>query len=100
MQLHPLINKNSKHYDQEGETAIEKFEAKATIREAIGACKFNLTKYNYRKYHKGQAAEDEIKIMTYYNYKVELLALLQTGLTDDSIVKHAWKDVGIQWAYR
>lgn len=72
MTKHPLINKDSSHYDQGEKPAILELEEQLTIQEMIGFCKANIFKYNYRKEHKGQKESDDKKIETYENY----LALL------------------------
>ena len=68
LQLHPLINPNSKHYDTEEKTAIELLEEQLTVSEMIGFCKGNIFKYEYRKEHKGAKEDDEVKIKTYQDY--------------------------------
>ena len=66
---HPLINPDSKHYDSsDREPAILELEKKLTVDEMIGACKFNIHKYEYRLDKKGQKYSDMKKIQTYKNY--------------------------------
>ena len=93
--LHPLINPNSKHYDREYRSAIEILEERLTINEMIGACKFNIIKYGYRKEAKGQKASDIEKIKTYQDYKQLLENLDERYL--NVIVSEAFKYSGLEF---
>ena len=96
--LHPLINPNSKHYDGEQKSAIEILEEQLTVNEMIGACKFNIFKYGYRKDAKGQKASDIEKIHTYIMYQ-ELLESLSARY-QDVIVSDAFEYSGLEFRYR
>jgi len=96
--LHPLINQNSKHYDAQEKTAIEMIEERLTVSELIGACKFNILKYEYRKEHKGAKDEDEAKILTYKNY-LELLESIHKEYRDFN-VSDAYKVIELRIQYR
>ena len=66
---HPLMNPESKHYDSSNrEPAVIEMEKQLTVCEMIGACKFNIHKYTYRKGLKGQKESDLKKIDTYKAY--------------------------------
>lgn len=99
MKLHPLINKNSPHYDTGKTSAIEELEKQLTVTEMIGFCKANIFKYNYRLHDKGQKESDQEKIKTYEDY----LSLLQT-LYDmdyfDDIVALALDKAMLRFRYR
>lgn len=74
--LHPLINPNSPHYDGDNrKSAIEELEEVMTVYKMIGACEFNIFKYEYRKERKGVKEEDEYKIKTYRDYRQLLIDL-------------------------
>lgn len=99
MKLHPLINKDSVHYEAEGKPAIELLEEQLTVVEMIGFCRGNIFKYKYRADHKGQKESDMKKIETYENY----LKLLETtwALTlGAKSVKDALEELGIKLKYR
>jgi hypothetical protein len=98
MNLHPLINKNSKHYDTGNKTTIEKLEDILTVREMIGACKFNIYKYEDRADFKGQKKEDLEKIKTYVDY-LELLLTIDS-MSSDFTVKKAFELNGLSFKYR
>ena len=96
--LHPLINPNSKHDDGEQKSAIEIIEEQLTVNEMIGACKFNIIKYGYRKEAKGQKISDIEKIHTYVMYQ-ELLESLSARY-QDVIVSDAFEYSGLEFRYR
>ena len=96
--LHPLINPNSKHYDREDRSAIEIIEEQLTVNEMIGACKFNIFKYVYRKEAKGQKSSDMEKIHTYVMYQ-ELLESLSARY-QDVVVSDAFEYSGLEFRYR
>jgi hypothetical protein len=85
MKLHPLINKESAHYDTEKTSAIEEMEKLLTVTEMIGFCKGNIFKYQYRAEHKGQRESDIKKIETYENYLNLLEELSDSGYYDDEV---------------
>ena len=96
LQLHPLINPNSKHYDTEEKTAIELLEEQLTVSEMIGFCKGNIIKYEYRKEHKGAKEDDEVKIKTYRNYLKVFNDIHIATLS----VKNAFEIFNIKFRYR
>ena len=97
--LHPLINSDSSHYDQEGKTAIEEIEERLTVREMIGFCKGNMYKYGYRSEHKGQKASDLKKIETYKAYHL-LLESMQVCTIGGLSVADTYKQLGMKLRYR
>lgn len=99
LQLHPLINKNSPHYDNEGTNAIAELEKQLNIREMIGFVKGNIFKYNYRKEEKGQIKSDLEKIKTYEAYLEALHDLLGKNWDETLSVARAWEITGKKWRY-
>ncbi len=85
MKLHPLINKESSHYDTNETTAIEELEKRLTVTEMIGFCKANIFKYSYRMDKKGQKESDLVKIKTYEDYLELLLRLDDAGYFLDTV---------------
>ena len=85
MKLHPLINKESSHYDTNETTAIEELEKRLTVTEMIGFCKANIFKYQYRLEDKGQKESDLVKIKTYEDYLELLLRLDDAGYFLDTV---------------
>ena len=67
-EIHPLINPKSKHYESNGRNKIFDIEKKLSVAEMIGAAKFNIEKYDFRKDKKGQKEDDLVKLETYSNY--------------------------------
>lgn len=97
---HPLLNKDSKHYEAQGEPAIKLLEAQATVREQIGWCNGNILKYEYRQDHKGQKESDIKKIATYQAYKNWLCYLLSENQEIGSmIVAHAYQYCNVEVDY-
>ena len=76
---HPLKNNNSKHYDNNGKSAINELEKKLSVSAMMGFVEGNCFKYEFRKDHKGQKASDEEKIKTYKAYGDVLKYLLHKG---------------------
>ena len=99
MKLHPLINKESSHYDTGKTNAIEELEKQLTVTEMIGFCKANIYKYKYRMDHKGQKESDRKKIETYKNYLSVLLQLDDAGYFLDTVAM-ALEKAMIQFRYR
>jgi len=99
MKLHPLINKESSHYDTDKTSAIEELEKQLTVTEMIGFCKANIYKYKYRMDHKGQKESDQKKIETYTNYLSLLLQLDDAGYFLDTVAM-ALEKAMIQFRYR
>ena len=100
LQLHPLINKDSIHYQaNDRKPAIEELEEVLSIREMIGFTLGNIFKYEYRLEEKGQMKDDLIKIKTYTAYLDELYNLLVLGIEDRISVHRAWDIANKQWRY-
>lgn len=97
--LHPLINAASTHYDTDKRSAIEELEEELTVAEMIGACKFNIFKYEFRQDAKGQKEADIKKIETYKNY-LRLLEYLDLISSDLFTVAEAMKADGLKYRYR
>ena len=97
MTLHPLINKDSSHYDTGKTTAIEEMEKNLTVTEMAGFCKANIFKYEYRKPHKGQKESDEIKIKSYVQY---LVLLGECSTYKDLKVCEAYQKLNKTFSYR
>lgn len=98
LKLHPLINPQSSHYDTEDKTAIELLEEQTTVTEMIGFCKANIFKYEYRKAHKGQKEDDEVKIATYENY-LQVLCNIPSHFKNNT-VKFAFVQLQVEYRYR
>ena len=97
--LHPLINPNSPHYEREdGKVGIEEAEKEMSIQDMIGACKFNIFKYDFRE--KGCNDEDEVKRLTYQRYLDELLHLVAVDIDPRISVERAWEIIRRKWRYR
>jgi len=99
MKLHPLINKESAHYDTGKTSAIEELEKVLTVTEMIGFCKANIFKYQYRLEEKGQKESDIKKIRTYENYLSLLEELSDSGYYDDEVSLALGKAM-IEFRYR
>ncbi len=98
---HPLLNPESAaSYDREGEIAIEVFETKFTLLEALAWCKGNIFKYEWRKDAKGEKESDKKKLETFRAYE-ELLEEVRTQgvITGFFVVKQAYKMVGLEMQY-
>lgn len=99
MKLHPLINKESAHYDTGKTSAIEELEKRLTVTEMIGFCKANIFKYEYRLEEKGQKESDLTKIKTYEDYLALLEDLSDSGYYDDEVSLALGKAM-LQFRYR
>ena len=99
MNLHPLINQDSAHYDAKGKSAIELLEEQLTVIEMIGFCKGNIFKYKYRAEHKGQKDSDIKKIQTYENY-LNFLVTLAGIHSKELTVKSIYILENISFRYR
>lgn len=99
MQLHPLLNPESKHYQTRGKVAIEEMEKETTAREMIGACKSNIFKYEFRKHDKGTLEADEKKRDTWEAYMTVLKDMSSLSL-DNFLVCDALKMTKRFYAYR
>ena len=102
--MHPLIPieegkvKNS-HYQKGSKVAIEEAEQILTVCEMIGACKFNIFKYEFRKELKGVKEADEKKIETYKAYLKELEDMAYLSL-HNHYVSDAIRITQRDWVYR
>ena len=102
--MHPLINPNSVHYiDNHGRNRIFDEEKHMSLCHMIGACIFNIRKYEARKDKKGQLKSDLLKIDTYQNYldclrKIEYEILID-GVYDPSriSVADAMSALNLSW---
>jgi len=93
--LHPLLNKDAKHYDNGDEPTIKMLERKMTVREMIGACVFNEGKYEARM--KGQDAEDKKKAEDYRAYRHSLQLIPRAY--ENTLVVNAYSACHISWNY-
>lgn len=85
--LHPLINENSSHYEDDGKVAIQELEKKLTVIEMLGWCKGNIFKYEFRKELKGALEADEVKIGTYKAYLEVLKVLCKNGIDNMTVAE-------------
>ena len=99
MKMHPLINKDSKHYDTDKKIAIQELEKEISVIEMIGFCKANIFKYNFRQDDKGQKDSDLKKIGTYEKY-LELLDNFYMHGHIINTVEDAMLDMKIAYKYR
>jgi hypothetical protein len=66
---HPLKHPESNHYELwEDVEAIDIIEKNLTKEELIGACKFNILKYQLRIGNKDDVLKEVSKIKTYQDY--------------------------------
>ena len=94
---HPLLNPTAKHYDTKEKPKIYYTEQKLTVREMIGACKFNIEKYDREK---GQDEKDKEKIKDYTRYLNFLLDLLSSDPSIEYMsVQYAYDYLGIDLSY-
>lgn len=97
---HPLINpKSAGHYDDGKITTIEEQEARMSVVEMIGACKYNIHKYSSRKEKKGTLEDDLYKIKTFKNYLEVLIKLKRDGMSG-FLVCDALKQARYEFVYR
>lgn len=99
MILHPLINPESNHYNQDGRQSIQDIEEKLSVDEMIGACTFNIMKYTLRLDTRGQKEADLVKIKTYQDYKDLLLNMRNKYNCGSIFVNHAYKLCGVELSY-
>lgn len=99
IELHPLINKSSLHYDTGKTSAIEELEKVLTVTEMIGFCKGNIFKYQYRLEEKGQKESDLAKIKTYKAYLSLLEQLDDAGYFMDTVALALEKSM-LRFRYR
>ncbi len=98
LKVHPLLNPNSKHYDDGKKTTIEVFEEEHTVRQLLNWALLNAEKYMHRQDRKGQKESDLEKIETYKNYMVVLVGLSKKGYAD-MVCKRAYEKENIEWSY-
>lgn len=91
--LHPLINKDIKHYDSGTKSAIEQLEEEYTVDELITFSKINIFKYGYRS-----GAMDTKKVNTYTTY-LTLLKRLESMGFGSMKVKNAYAFTNKEWRY-
>jgi|GEM_PF-4772154 len=96
---HPLLNENSKHYEQNDKVAIEELEKKLTVKEMIGFCKGSIFKYDFRKDFKGQREDDMKKRKTYIKY-LALLSSISSVENDSMYVIDVFKKERINLQYQ
>jgi len=83
--IHPLLNPNATHYENEGDFPdIYEIEKKMTVCHGIGWCIGNINKYSRRKNKKGQHDADLIKIKDFKRYK-EFLVGVPASMKDKRI---------------
>lgn len=99
MKLHPLLNPNSTHYENEDKVAIQEMEKEMTVTEMIGACKANIFKYEFRKHNKGALEADEAKKKTNEAYMAVLKDMASLSLANQ-FVTDALKMTKREYAYR
>ena len=85
--IHPLLNKESAHYDTDDKPAIYHMEEELSLIEMIGFCSGNIFKYEARLGKKGCDDADRKKIQTYRDYRVLLIKHLSTE-TQGLAVRH------------
>ena len=96
---HPLINKRATHYDTKEKPTIYRREHELTVREMIGACKFNMGKYSDRE--KGQDELDAEKLADYMRYKDFLCDMIAKDKAVEHItVENAYAYLGIELSYK
>ena len=74
--IHPLLNKDSKHYDTDDKPSIYYMEENLSLIEMIGFCSGNIFKYESRLGKKGNDDADRKKIQTYRDYRELLMKYL------------------------
>lgn len=99
MQLHPLLNPNSTHYEDEGRVSIQEMEKEMTVIEMVGYCKGNIFKYEFRKFNKGALEADIEKMRTHEAYMRVLKDMASLSL-DNHFVADALKMTKREFAYR
>lgn len=77
---HPLLNKDSKHYEMsDGIQAIERFEQMYSREELLIWAKITAMKYRMRIGYKDDVAKEVKKIKTYDDYCKYLIAMGEDG---------------------
>jgi len=99
--MHPLLNKNAKHYQNDNKTAIEDFEERYTIIQLLSWAEITINKYEYRKDKKGQKESDLEKIQDYKRYVALLKQIIKTNsnLMFEK-AKIAYQRAGIEIEYK
>ena len=101
--IHPLINRqDSPHYDKaDGKVGIEEMEKTMSIREMIGAMKYNIFKVQWRLGNKDATDKELRKIATYEAYKKVLYDLIaKHNISDHIFVNRGWEIANIKWEYK
>lgn len=101
--LHKLVNRiDSPHYDddEKGVSSIEEMELDMSIKEMIGAMKYNKFRVNWRMGKKDPEEKELRKIATYKAYQKELQRLILDGVDSDISVANGWKARGKEWRFR
>jgi hypothetical protein len=93
---HPLINRNSSHYDAGGKPAISILEREMSIQELIAWCKGNIRKYQLRRNYKGQYESDLKKEETYREY---MLFLAELPVDCSMSAEKAYKLLNLEMEY-
>jgi hypothetical protein len=95
--LHPLLSKglDEHYYNKDGRNYIYDYEKDLTVVEMIGACKFNIHKYNKRD--KKQDEIDNHKSLKYQDYMTELMKIPKR--LEKLTVRRAFSKLNIVWDY-
>ncbi len=95
--LHPLLTaRENKHYTSKNTNDIFIQEHELSVREMIGACKFNISKYTRRE--KKQNESDSKKARKYKDY-LDVLNGLDLDKYQDSLVAFAFENSKIKFNY-
>ena len=74
---HPLINPASRHYDNNGKSAIRDFEAEESILALAHWARISAKKYEHpNRASKGQVEGDKVKAKTFRAYETFLLDII------------------------
>jgi len=75
--IHPLINKESSHYDNNGKSTIRDFEADENLSALISWARISAKKYEHpNRAAKGQVEGDKIKARTFRAYEAFLIGII------------------------
>ena len=95
---HPLLNKSSTHYSQDGKSAIKELEKLLSVDQMIGFCRASIFKYEFRKDLKGQKDSDLVKIETYKNY-LTVLETCSYSARSVKLVSEYFSDAKLEFEY-